>query len=415
MTESGWYRDPTGQHELRWFDGATWTDHVRELPATPESPVVQEAQPADSLTVDTSAIGRTPVPSPIPAVVAPPSPLPEAVVVAPVAPVAQTAEDVLSEPPTPVFVIGVGLTAVVWSQVLVSVVLGDAYRSNWLELFASLLVAGCGVTAALLWPSGRQRLAMAVPAAAVGTYAAVAVLPDEWAPAAIGIGMGVAVGATAWSVGLGAAATGLALLAGETIGWWRWEALVPDRLAYVDSEPLHLLLALAGPLLIAVAPAYGMVLASRTATGSTFGGPQSWAADAPPELQPGTAAVPTVIGAAPEVVMAFVVRELVGAGALVTTQSPHGVAGHVVTKKRPSILVAILLWFICIIPMVIYLVNGSKDVQEPFSLTFATDSGGTRIDIGGVGRGLAAARWVTAQAQQAWAPSGPQAPSPSAF
>lgn len=28
MAESGWYPDPTGQHELRWFDGSMWTDHV---------------------------------------------------------------------------------------------------------------------------------------------------------------------------------------------------------------------------------------------------------------------------------------------------------------------------------------------------------------------------------------------------
>ncbi len=26
--DAGWHRDPMGEHRLRYFDGAEWTDHV---------------------------------------------------------------------------------------------------------------------------------------------------------------------------------------------------------------------------------------------------------------------------------------------------------------------------------------------------------------------------------------------------
>ncbi|MBA2281704.1 MAG: DUF2510 domain-containing protein, partial [Acidimicrobiia bacterium] len=28
MTPAGWYQDPLETAELRWFDGAAWTEHV---------------------------------------------------------------------------------------------------------------------------------------------------------------------------------------------------------------------------------------------------------------------------------------------------------------------------------------------------------------------------------------------------
>jgi hypothetical protein len=30
MPDTGWYADPRGRHELRWFDGEQWTDHVAD-------------------------------------------------------------------------------------------------------------------------------------------------------------------------------------------------------------------------------------------------------------------------------------------------------------------------------------------------------------------------------------------------
>ncbi len=35
----GWYPDPTARHELRWFDGSTWTAHVSDQGATSSDPL----------------------------------------------------------------------------------------------------------------------------------------------------------------------------------------------------------------------------------------------------------------------------------------------------------------------------------------------------------------------------------------
>lgn len=52
MAEQGWHADPTGRHELRYWNGASWTDHVSNRgvtstdPLVPEPPVVATAPPA---------------------------------------------------------------------------------------------------------------------------------------------------------------------------------------------------------------------------------------------------------------------------------------------------------------------------------------------------------------------------------
>lgn len=35
VDDAGWYPDPTHQHNLRYFDGTTWTDHVTHHGPTP--------------------------------------------------------------------------------------------------------------------------------------------------------------------------------------------------------------------------------------------------------------------------------------------------------------------------------------------------------------------------------------------
>jgi hypothetical protein len=58
---SGWYRDPTGRHEYRYWDGIQWTEHVSDggnasgdpLPTAP--PRVVEPAPAPLLTVAPAA------------------------------------------------------------------------------------------------------------------------------------------------------------------------------------------------------------------------------------------------------------------------------------------------------------------------------------------------------------------------
>ncbi len=33
--EAGWYPDPTNQHNLRYYNGTSWTDHVTHSGPTP--------------------------------------------------------------------------------------------------------------------------------------------------------------------------------------------------------------------------------------------------------------------------------------------------------------------------------------------------------------------------------------------
>ena len=51
MVPPGWYPDPHGVAELRWWDGADWTEHLHNViapaePATPAEPEPAEAEPA---------------------------------------------------------------------------------------------------------------------------------------------------------------------------------------------------------------------------------------------------------------------------------------------------------------------------------------------------------------------------------
>jgi hypothetical protein len=39
MADAGWYRDPTGETQLRYYDGARWTDEVRPFDAPAETEV----------------------------------------------------------------------------------------------------------------------------------------------------------------------------------------------------------------------------------------------------------------------------------------------------------------------------------------------------------------------------------------
>jgi hypothetical protein len=151
------------------------------------------------------------------------------------------------------------------------------------------------------------------------------------------------------------------------------------------------------------------------------------------EPQPNT----FIVAMPPDQLAGYLSHQFSGYGAIVNSQSAIGVTGQLTTKQKPSWLVAVLLWFICIIPMIIYLINHSKDVADPFSLTFTPQGAGTRVDVSGQGRGAAMARYVLDQmgatavlpsgavldveatyddhpeAEAAWgAPSGPAVPPP---
>jgi hypothetical protein len=51
MTESvrwppGWFPDPTGQHDHRWWDGAAWTEHVADAGVAGRAPLTPSAPPS---------------------------------------------------------------------------------------------------------------------------------------------------------------------------------------------------------------------------------------------------------------------------------------------------------------------------------------------------------------------------------
>lgn len=400
MAESGWYADPTARHELRWFDGKQWTEHVTDqgvggvdnpgdkrplTPATAAEWVGDASDHSASTTQTVIPLGRPTMTA------SPPS-----------------AGDGSENDPTLLFVTGVGIVALVWSQLLVGVILNEPYWDRYgssVAMYGALFVAGCGAAAAAAWPDGRRRILISGPMGAFLTYVAITASADsEYRVLAIGVGVGIAVGATLLSVGFGALASALTWVFGGLVGWGRWMTFVPiwlggNERTYMGASDF---LATLGPLLLGTLPAVGVYLSRRLQPDAPLtpwlsSGTGGEADDGP------TVGGPVTVSAAPEDVAAFVVRELVGAGALVTAQSSTSISGHVLTKKKPSVLIAILLWFICIIPMVIYLVNGSKDSVEPFSLTFTSDPGGTRIEVGGVGRGLGAATWAASAAAARWA------------
>ena len=45
MTTAGWHADPTGQHELRYWDGTAWTEHVSNQGVQTTAPVDAAANP----------------------------------------------------------------------------------------------------------------------------------------------------------------------------------------------------------------------------------------------------------------------------------------------------------------------------------------------------------------------------------
>lgn len=54
-TPAGWLPDPTGKQELRYWDGAQWTDHVASDGATGTDPYVPPPVPRPPQTSNTAA------------------------------------------------------------------------------------------------------------------------------------------------------------------------------------------------------------------------------------------------------------------------------------------------------------------------------------------------------------------------
>ena len=45
MSEASWLADPTGAHELRYWDGSSWTEHVSDQGTTGQDPLITELPP----------------------------------------------------------------------------------------------------------------------------------------------------------------------------------------------------------------------------------------------------------------------------------------------------------------------------------------------------------------------------------
>mgnify|MGYP000862057363 FL=1 len=97
----GWYADPSGANQLRWWDGHAWTDYVEPYEAPVPSPqevevavpAVDEAFPASSAGERTATSAGTPIPMPE-------APLPQEV--APASSVAQTQVAPIPMPASPI-------------------------------------------------------------------------------------------------------------------------------------------------------------------------------------------------------------------------------------------------------------------------------------------------------------------------
>lgn len=60
MTAAGWFADPSGLWELRWFDGATWSDHVATGSHQATEPYPPHLQPPpEEATVLWSTAGKS--------------------------------------------------------------------------------------------------------------------------------------------------------------------------------------------------------------------------------------------------------------------------------------------------------------------------------------------------------------------
>ena len=47
QVQAGWYPDPVGDHDLRWWDGSAWTETVRTGLAQTTAPLARQGVPAE--------------------------------------------------------------------------------------------------------------------------------------------------------------------------------------------------------------------------------------------------------------------------------------------------------------------------------------------------------------------------------
>ncbi|MDQ1443656.1 MAG: hypothetical protein QOI20_120 [Acidimicrobiaceae bacterium] len=87
----------------------------------------------------------------------------------------------------------------------------------------------------------------------------------------------------------------------------------------------------------------------------------------------------------PEQAAATLTRALSGMGAHVTSQTSTAITGFVKVRRTPNVFVAILLFLLCIVPLVIYLIAQSKDDTFPFAFELVARNDGTEVRWSGTG------------------------------
>ena len=65
MADAGWWQDPTGRHELRYFDGNEWTAHVSDQGAPSQDPVTAPPPPVASPPSPTLPAANPTIPTPV--------------------------------------------------------------------------------------------------------------------------------------------------------------------------------------------------------------------------------------------------------------------------------------------------------------------------------------------------------------
>ena len=96
----------------------------------------------------------------------------------------------------------------------------------------------------------------------------------------------------------------------------------------------------------------------------------------------------------PEDVSAVLAQHLTSIGASITVQTPSSVGGTMLVKGKASLLVALVLWFFCIVPMIMYLVSASKDRVESFSVRLVPEGHGVRAYVAGTALAVPDVAWV---------------------
>ncbi len=84
MADAGWWQDPTGMHELRYFDGNEWTAHVSDQGAPSQDPVIAPPPPVAVPPTPTLPVASPTIPTP-----AAPAPAPSQSGAFPAAPTAK--------------------------------------------------------------------------------------------------------------------------------------------------------------------------------------------------------------------------------------------------------------------------------------------------------------------------------------